>query len=81
MKFDLVLPAIIIALVMSAFFADKATAEPLRIIKTVPEGATLELRIHGAIAQSMSVQPGTYEINVRALSQDGAVHGRPRRAR
>jgi microcystin degradation protein MlrC len=78
MRFDLVLP-VVVALIMSPLAWEKAKAEPLRIIKTVPEGATLELRIHGTIAQSMSVEPGTYEITVRSLSQDGAVHGRPRR--
>jgi hypothetical protein len=60
---------------------ERAQAEPMRIIKTVPEGSTLELRVQGKVVQSMSVQPGTYEISIRDVGNDGAVHGRPRRHR
>jgi hypothetical protein len=63
------------------FTACVVHAEPLRIIKTVPEGSTLELRVHGNVVQSMAVQPGTYEISIRDVGNDGAVHGRPRRHR
>jgi hypothetical protein len=58
---------------------DIASAEPLRVIRTVPEGATIEYRINGRVEQSMNLAPGTYEITVRSLSEDGAIHGRPRR--
>jgi hypothetical protein len=44
-----------------------ARAEPLRVIKTVPNGGTLTFTADGQ-SQSMAIQPGTYEIIITTLS-------------
>jgi hypothetical protein len=44
-----------------------ARAEPLQIIKTVPEGATIEYRVRGEIVQSQSLPAGTYRITVEEI--------------
>lgn len=45
----------------------RIAGETQQVIKTVPEGSTLELRIRGAVAQSMSVAPGTYRITIEQM--------------
>lgn len=67
-----------VALLTAAALSGSTAAEPLRVIKTVPEGATVEYRVRGVVVQSMALAPGTYEITVRDVAMDGVVHGRPR---
>lgn len=39
----------------------------LEITKTVPDGATIELRVRGQLAQSAPIEAGTYHITVRRV--------------
>lgn len=44
-----------------------AVSEPMQMIKSIPEGATLELHVNGQVAQSMNIRPGTYKIIIQEL--------------
>jgi hypothetical protein len=64
-----------------SLWATAASAEPMQMIKTVPEGATLEYRIQGSAAQSMNLAPGTYRITIESLSGSDIKKPARRRAR
>jgi hypothetical protein len=68
---------VVCVIVLGFFYGAKA--EPIRIIKSVPEEAVIEYKVKGKVIQSMILLPGTYEITVRDLAADGVIHGRPRR--
>jgi hypothetical protein len=54
-----------------------ARAEPLRVIKTVPNGGTLTFTADG-VSQSMPIQPGTYEIVITVMGSRPRIGHRKR---
>lgn len=66
-----------LVMLITLLVVSSVRAEPLRVIKTVPEGATMEYRINGSLISAVALAPGVYEITVREIA--GAnVHGRPK---
>lgn len=41
--------------------------EPLVMVKTVPQAATLEYRVKGQLLQSLDIVPGVYQISIKQL--------------
>jgi hypothetical protein len=69
------------AILFCSLWATAASAEPMQMIKTVPEGASMEYQIHGKVQQSMALQPGTYRITIESLSGSDIKKPARRRAR
>jgi hypothetical protein len=55
--------------IMGGLFAAAAVPvqQPMRMIKDVPQGATIEYLIQGRVVQTMSLRPGRYRITVEEL--------------
>lgn len=62
MRTPLILP---LSAVVMALVCARARAET--VIKTVPEGATLEYRVGGQLVQNMPLRAGTYRITVEEM--------------
>lgn len=59
----------VVSVAAAALAADSSLPFGMSVIKTIPEEATLEYRIHGRLVQSIKLLPGTYQIMVRQLEQ------------
>lgn len=47
--------------------ANAVGPQPLEMIKTIPQAATLEYRIGGRVIQSLDIAPGTYQISIKQI--------------
>lgn len=71
---------VLVALALLGLALAPRPALSLELIKTVPEGATVQLVIRGQVVQSAQIAPGTYRIVVEAVAS-ASVSDRRRRRR
>jgi hypothetical protein len=55
-------------LVLSTLLARSET-NAITMIKTVPEGATLNYSVRGQLRQTMALTPGTYRITIEPVKE------------
>ncbi len=53
--------------VCGAARAERVAPSIVHMIKTVPEGASVQFLVRGEVVQSMSLRAGSYEITVREI--------------